>query len=54
MYILLGPNLILCELRKLIKNFNQIAENIITKFTKSRYQSHKNIEILNINTTIDG
>lgn len=37
---MLGPNLVLCKLRKSIKNFNQYPKYIITKFTKPIYQSY--------------
>ena len=36
-HLVLGFNLILCELRKSIKNINQSIKNIIIKITKPKY-----------------
>lgn len=36
-HLVLGFNLIFCELRKSIKNFNQSIKNIIIKITKPKY-----------------
>jgi len=41
---LLGPNLVLCELKKSTNNLNQSPTNIITKITKPRYESQIRIQ----------